>query len=229
MDNMIFQPDYLRHESIYSANPTASGWNSMVVDREILAYAGELLHQAQVAPPASILELGCGMGNLAIPLAGAGFRVVGIDISATAIHVASQRSLGARSNVSFRVGNVISIEAYQDLGTFDCILDGLCWHCIVGQDRKTLLGLVRKVLKPGGSFLVITMCGNPRSSRLLAHFDLASRYIVDGRIAERYLGLPQDLAEELREAGFEIAYHRLVSGNSETGDQDMFLAVTIAC
>jgi len=225
MGNMTYRPDYLRHESIYAAHPTASGWNAAAVDKEIFSYADELLHHAQVTPPASILELGCGMGNLAIPLTCAGYQVVGIDISATAIEVATQRNLVAGGRASFRIGNVTSIEAYRDTEAFDCILDGLCWHCIIGQDRNALLGFVRKALKPKGCFLVITMCGNPRSSRLLAHFDPVSRYITDGRIAERYLGQPQDLEEELSTAGFNVAYQRLVLGNSETGDQDMLLAV----
>jgi len=225
MGNMMFQPDYLRHEFIYSANPTASGWNSTAVDQEILSYVDELLNQSQIVPPARILEIGCGMGNLTIPLARAGFRVMGIDISATAIGVAVQRALIAEGRASFRIGNITSVEAYRGLEAFDCILDGLCWHCIIGQDRKTFLRSVQNVLKPNGCFLVITMCGNPRSLRLLAHFDPLSRYITDGRVAERYLGLPQDLAEELNEAGFKIAYHRLVAGSNETGDQDMFLAV----
>lgn len=225
MDNMAFQPDYLRHESIYATHPNASGWNDPAVDKEIFSYVDELLHHAQVTPPASILELGCGMGNLAIPLACIGFRVVGIDISATAIKVATQRNIVAGDHASFKIGNVTSAEAYRDMEAFDCVLDGLCWHCIIGQDRKILLGFVRKAIKPKGCFLVITMCGNPRSSRLLAHFDPVSRYISDGHVAERYLGQPEDLKEELRAAGFNVAYQQLVHGNSETGDQDMFLAV----
>lgn len=225
MSNTAFQPDYLRHEFIYAAHPTAPGWNDEVVDKEIFSYVDELLYHAQVTPPASILELGCGMGNLAIPLAGAGFRVVGIDISATAIEVARQRNLAAGGRASFRVGNVTSLEAYRDAEAFDCILDGLCWHCIIGQDREALLGMVRNALKPNGCFLVITMCGNPRGQRLLACFDPVSRYITDGQIAERYLGQPQYLENELSTAGFNVAYQRLVLGNSETGDQDMFLAV----
>jgi 2-polyprenyl-3-methyl-5-hydroxy-6-metoxy-1,4-benzoquinol methylase len=229
MDNIAFQPDYLRHEFIYAANPTVSGWNKAEVDQEILSYVDELLHQAQVIPPARILELGCGMGNLAIPLARAGFQMVGIDISATAIEIATQRALVAAGHVCFRLGNVISSEAYHDSETFDCILDGLCWHCIIGQDRKALLACVRKALKPEGCFLIITMCGDPRSPQLQTRFDPRSRYIISGRVAERYLGRPQDLVEELREAGFEIAYHRSVIGNSETGNQDMFLAVTRIC
>lgn len=225
MGDSMLPPDYLRHEAVYAANPTATGWNDAAVDREIRAYVDELLQQAQVVPPASILELGCGMGNLAIPLAGVGFQVVGIDISATAIAAATQRALAAGGSASFRVGDVTTEAAYQGLGTFNCILDGLCWHCIIGQDRAAFLGFVRNALKPAGCFLVMTMCGEPRAARLKARFDPASRTITDGHIAERYLGQPHELQEELRAAGFDLAYHRLVSGNSDSGDQDMLLAV----
>jgi 2-polyprenyl-3-methyl-5-hydroxy-6-metoxy-1,4-benzoquinol methylase len=229
MDNTMFQPDYLRHEYIYAAHPTSSGWNDAVIDQEILSYVDELLHQAQVVPPASILELGCGMGNLAIPLTCAGFQVMGIDISETAIEVAARRALVAGRGASFRVGNVTSTEAYRDLEVFDCILDGLCWHCIIGQDRQTLLGLVRNALKPAGCFLVMTMCGDPLSSQLITRFDPVSRYITDGHVAERYLGRSQDLEAELSTAGFEVVYRRLVNGNNESGDQNMFLAVARVC
>ena len=35
----------------------------------------------------------------------------------------------------------------------------------------------------------------------------------------------QDLAEELRLAGFITTYQRMANGDDETGDQDMFIAV----
>lgn len=228
MGNRTFQADYGRHEYIYAAHPNASGWNDATVDQEILTYVRELLDQAQLLAPASLLELGCGMGNLALPLAEAGFRVVGIDISATAIEVATQRALGLKDRVSFRVGDVTCTEAYGGLEAFDCILDGLCWHCIIGLDRRVFLNLVRNALKPQGCLLLITMCGEPRSARLQTRFDSTSRLITNGCIAERYLGQPQDLEAELNDAGFDITYRRLVAGNNHSGDQDMFLAVAKA-
>lgn len=225
MENDVLRADYLLHEQIYAAKPTASGWNEADVDQEIFSYVEELLSHAQVIAPAALLEIGCGMGNLALPLAHAGFRVTGIDIAATAIARAVQKAQVVGLDAHFRVGNVILSEAYRGLPAFDCVLDGLCWHCIIGQDRPAFLRCVSNALKPGGCFLVMTMCGNPRSPRLQALFDPASRYITNGHLARRYLGMPQDLEAELGNAGFEIIYHRFVDGNSVSGDQDMFLAV----
>ena len=227
MANMQLRSDYLHHEHIYAANPAASGWNLPSVDREILAYVEELLHEARVLPPARILELGCGMGNLAIPLACSGFEVVGIDISMTAIAAANKRAVAAGSSARFKVGDITSAQAYSSSEKFNCVVDGLCWHCIVGEDRRMMLDLVRHVLEPNGSFLVITMCGDPCGSKLRDRFDPRSRCITDGDVAQRYLGQPEELSLELSEAGFQVIYHRIVDGNPISEDQDMLLAVAI--
>ncbi len=221
----MLQPDYLRHEYIYAEHPTATGWNDVEIDQQILSYVHELIQQAHVVPPATLLELGCGMGNLTLPLARAGFQMVGIDISTTAIEVARERASFNECEGRFLVGDVTSAETYRSLEKVDCVLDGLCLHCIIGLDRHALLGFVREVLKPGGSFLVITMCGDPRGSRLSTRFDPASRYVIDGQIAERYLGQPHMLRKELQDAGFEVRYQRLVDGDTIAGNQDMLLIV----
>lgn len=225
MDNESPRSDYIRHESVYATNPNATGWNDLDVDAKVLAFVDEIARASQIAPPARILELGCGMGNLAIPLARAGFEMMGIDISPTAIAAAAQRALSEKVNATFRVGNVVSADVYSDLGVFEAILDGLCWHCIIGRDRDAFLALIRKALAPHGCFLVMTMCGDPRGPQMKARFDPVSRYTTDGRVADRYLGQPADLERELREASFAIEYQRVIAGSDETGAQDMFLAV----
>lgn len=229
MEHDLLRADYPRHELIYAANPCAFGWNEAAVDREIFSYVEELLFHAGVTAPATILEVGCGMGNLTIPLGRAGFDMIGIDISPTAIEKATQRALLVGLHMCFRVGNVILRETYRELAELDCVLDGLCWHCLIGQDRQIFLNCVRNALKPQGFFLVITMCGDPRSARLQALFDPISRCIISGSVAERYLGMPWDLETELSNAGLVVIYHRLVEGNTVPGDQDLFLAVTRRC
>lgn len=224
MDRNMFQPEYTRHEYIYAAHPAASGWNEPAVDAQIGSYAAELLAQAGLAPPARLLEIGCGMGNLTLPLAAAGFHLLGIDISTTAIEVARQRALHLRDRVEFLADDVTSALTYRGLEPFAGILDGLCWHCIIGADRQRFLEIARQLLKPQGSFLVISMCQDPRSPRLRTHFDASSRQIVQSQIAERYLGQPADLEAELTGAGFMLTYRRLIAGSDDSGNQDMFLA-----
>ena len=153
-------------------------------------------------------------------------HVAGIDVSATAITAAAERAraTGAAADV-FQVGDVTRPHSLRGLGEFDCVIDGLCWHCIHRRSRSRLLTMVRGVLRPAGCFLAVTMFGDPRSAILRNRFDPATRLIVSGDIAQRHLGEAEALLTELRAAGFEIAYERRVAGRDDTGDQDMLLAV----
>jgi SAM-dependent methyltransferase len=220
--------NYLEYEFLYSAKRNESGWNTPLVDAEISSHIVELLREAQLHAPATVLELGCGMGNLTIPLSDRGFKVTGLDISPTAV-AAAQKILRARGNSPrYIVADITSSEAYRDLPLFDCVVDSLCLHCIIGQDRQTVLAHVRKVLRPGGFFLVLTMCGDPRSNALRSHFDARSRCTCHGSVADRYLGRAPQILEEVKEAGFRIKYHRVVDGSDESGDQDMLIAIAVS-
>lgn len=225
---MRYRADYTRHEYIYAARPEATGWNTPETDQQALAWARELLARARLAPPARILELGCGMGALALGLALEGFRVAGADISPTAIAAARRRAAALGIDGHFAVGDITApswrVGPFAT-GAFDAVLDGLCWHCMIGSDRATFLRAARGALQPGGALLVMTMCGDPRSARLAQRFDPVSRYVTDGEVAERYLGLAASLRAELARAGFAHRYERVEEGDDATGDQDMYLAV----
>jgi len=54
--------------------------------------------------PASVLEVGCGMGTLAIKLAQAGFEVTGLDVSTVALLYANQRATEAGLNINWKAG-----------------------------------------------------------------------------------------------------------------------------
>lgn len=214
--------DYLHHESIYRERRTASGWNVAAVDLEVLSYMRELLTAAAVISPARILELGCGMGNLSIPLSASGYRVVGIDVAPTAISVARERAAAAGSRAEFHVADLTKCNPFIETADFDCVVDGLCLHCIIGADRGALLRLVRAALKPTGWFLVITMCGDPRSRALRSRFDPASRCVLTGRTPVRYMARPDEILLAMTMAGFDIRYSRIQRGDAE--NEDMLLA-----
>lgn len=149
-----------------------------------------------------LLEIGCGAGNLAVWLAEKGYEVYGVDISPTAVQWAQQRAQGQGVKVNFAVGDVCDLRDYQD-GFFDFVLDGHCLHCIIGGDRERLLKSVRRVLKLGGYFLVSTMC-DPVDTTAIQGFDPESRCTICNGIASRYVGLPDDIIQEIDNSGFEV-------------------------
>lgn len=151
-----------------------------------------------------MLELGCGAGDLSLFLAEAGYEAHGVDIAPSAIDWAREKAVTRGLQANFRVGSVLELSAFQD-GYFDLVLDGYCFHCIIGPDRARFLASAMRVLKPGAVLHLATMCGEVTSGTLRAKLDPESRCVVDqDGVATRYIGLPKDILDEVRTAGFRV-------------------------
>ena len=120
------------------------------------------------------------------------------------------------------MGDVLDLQDYPD-DFFDVILDGHCFHCIIGEDRKRFLANARRVLKPGGCFFVDTMCGEITNEEVKKHFDPQSRcYIIKDEIAFCYVGFPEDILDEIRKANFHIL-HWEIKVRKDHDEQDDLL------
>lgn len=91
-----------------------------------------------------ILELGVGTGRIAVPVAAAGVRVVGVDISAAMLGVARRRGLTALLR-----GDAARLPCAA--GVFDAVLLVHVLH-LVPQWRAALADIVAS-LRPGGLLL----------------------------------------------------------------------------
>ena len=58
------------------------------------------LAQAQVAS-GSVLEIGCGTGRVTIPLASAGFDIIGLDVSGSMLEEARRKAEGQGLSISW--------------------------------------------------------------------------------------------------------------------------------
>jgi len=189
---------------------------------------------APALPPAGpdssprVLEIGCGAGNLSILLAQRGYCVTGVDIAATGIDWANGRARESGTNALFRVDNVVALSSCGD-AVFDAVVDGHCLHCIIGDDRARCLAAVRRVLKPGGVFVVLSMCGEVRDEKRLGQFDPVTRVlVVDGR-PTRYIGSADAIVAEVRRAGLDIDMVRIKARSSITEQDDLVIAATRPC
>ena len=117
----------------------------------------DVLDQDWAPKEGRYLELGCGTGPITRWFSQKGYQAVGVDISATAIEMAKEQSEG--TDIVFRKCDVVS----GPLGrrkTYSLILDGRCLHCLTEpDDRAALLRRVRTLLKRGGVFVILSMCG----------------------------------------------------------------------
>ena len=156
------------------------------------------------------LELGCGAGNITLFMAEKGFEAYGIDIIPEAITWAEEKMRESPASADFRVGNVVDLKPYSD-GFFDFVFDGETLHCIIGQDRKTCLASVFRVLKRGGPFHVGANLVNEKVSKRVGldsscYFDPQSRCLYHNGVPYYYLSREKEFLKEIREAGFQIVH-----------------------
>ena len=100
--------------------------------------------------PGRVLELGCGHGRNATYLASLGCDVDAVDLSASAIEWARERAKLAGAPVSFQRCSIF--DATFTAGSYDLVYDAGCFHHLAPHRRKDYAELVRRALKPGGSY-----------------------------------------------------------------------------
>lgn len=213
----MWRTNYLGHDKQYQKLRTEGkpGWSSEEDIREMLAFVETTIRKEGLQSSGRLLELGCGDGGLSLLLARMGFEVSGIDIAPTAIAWAKDKAQAQALNPDFRIGNVLDLPYPDDF--FDLVVDGHCFHCIIGKDRERFLSQALRVTRPGGLFLVMTMC-NEVSENFRTHFDPVTRCLVKEGVAGRYIGRSEDILREITEAGFRVKSSAVTVDPSHQGD-----------
>lgn len=100
------------------------------------------------APVRRVLDLGCGTGGHAAPLAERGYAVVGVDRSPDMLERARQRSSAAR----FVLADITTVEVSE---TFDAVLMmfAVLGYQVSNADALAALRSARRHLTPGGLLL----------------------------------------------------------------------------
>ncbi|HEX4704941.1 MAG TPA: class I SAM-dependent methyltransferase [Pseudonocardiaceae bacterium] len=95
----------------------------------------------------AVLDVGCGLGENAIFLAGRGYRVTAVDASPVAIEKSQQRAAELGVDVEFAVADATSLDGYA--GRFDSVLDSACYHCLDTEQRHSYAAALHRATKPG--------------------------------------------------------------------------------
>jgi SAM-dependent methyltransferase len=112
----------------------------------------ELIEFIDSHPPGRALDLGCGTGTNVIYLARHGWQVTGIDFARRAVHLALRKVRQLGLIADFRLGDVTHLDGL--IGSYDLILDIGCLHNLDDPGRQAYLHHVKRLLAPGGTFLV---------------------------------------------------------------------------
>ena len=156
----------------------------------------ELIRQAQIQPGQQVLDLGCGTATLTVMVKQAhpDADVVGLDGDPEVLRIGRVKAE--------KVGVVLTLEQgmayelpYPD-ASYDRVLSSLMFHHLTTQDKQRAIKEVFRVLRPGGSFLIVDF-GRPQGtwSRLIS--PVMARL---EEVSDNHQGL---LFTMLRLAGFE--------------------------
>ncbi len=102
---------------------------------------------------ARVLEVAPGPGYFAVELARLGARVTGLDISRTAVRIASEKAKQANVNVDFRHGDVVAMPFVA--GAFDVLVCQAAFKNFAQPGRA--LAEMHRVLRPGGVAIIEDM------------------------------------------------------------------------
>ena len=128
----------------------------------------------------SVLDIGCGTGTLAIAAServGSHGKAHGIDASPEMIEHARNKGAKAKSAATFTEATVEELP-FSD-ADFDTVLCTMMLHHIPRAAREQCMREMRRVLKPGGSALVVEFGGDGTSviERLHRHGALTQNYV----------------------------------------------------
>lgn len=154
------------------------------------AYTGWVLSQAP-ARAGRVLDIGCGAGDLCAALSPRSEYVLGVDLSPGML-AAARRKYGGRSNIEFRLGDILEIDL--PASGFDLIVSMAALHHV--PLRPALARIVRW-LEPGGMLLIVDL------RRSIGFTNRALEAILD---AVLQIGRPGALRALWREHGARDRY-----------------------
>jgi cyclopropane fatty-acyl-phospholipid synthase-like methyltransferase len=158
----------------------------------------EILRMLQPGPEDSILDIGCGAGEHAIPLAALAREVVGIDRSFSGIRRALEGSIQQRkSDLFFAVGDARALPlaafCFDKVAAIDFV------EHVVDSVLERAFAEVYRVLRPNGMFAIYTPCATHYVERLKSRNLLLRQ--IPGHVAVRG---PEAYVRMLDAAGFAV-------------------------
>ena len=113
----------------------------------------ELVESGKVQPCRAI-DLGCGVGNYAMYLAGKGFEVTGADISPKAIAIAKENANKKDLTCNFLVADIVT-EFDKVKQKWDFAYDWGVLHHILPEQRQQYVRNVHQIINPKGKYLSV--------------------------------------------------------------------------
>jgi SAM-dependent methyltransferase len=133
------------------------------------------------------LDLGTGPATQSVLLAKRGFKVIGSDLSESAVNRA-RNVYADEKNVNFIVDDILNSKLREN--DFDYVFDRGCFHVLLPADRQTYISKIKQILKDNG--IVFLKCFSDKEPRQEGPYkfsqdgirDLFSKYFMIDSIKE---------------------------------------------
>lgn len=166
----------------------------------------EVVRSLGVSPPLRVLDLGCGDGTTAVPLAMLGADVVGIDIARNLVEAGNKRAAErGLERLKFQEGDACSLEGIGD-NSFDLTLS--VFGAMFAPKPFDVAKEMVRVTRPGGHIVMGNWIPNDSTSFVSELLKISSAFTpsppegfvspmtwgVDSHIIERFgqAGVPQE-------------------------------------
>lgn len=196
---------------------TAEGWDAARYDEDqsfVAEYGTPLLDLLDPAPGETVLDLGCGTGDLTASVAdriGQEGRAVGVDRAPSMIRRARDRHPAA----TFVRADLRSLP----IADADAALSNAALHWVPAADQDRVLDGVADVLRPGSRF-VAELGGTGNVASVVAAANDARREHGHEPADPWYFPSVGEYATRLERAGFEVRLARLFDRPTELDGED---------
>ena len=186
------------------ANPNKALWEKgdFTAIAAFMRQSGEALVQSfEITPPLRVLDLGCGDGTTALPLARAGADVMGIDIARNLVEAGNKRAAAAGlTRLKFQEGDACNLEGVTDR-SFDLVVS--IFGAMFAPKPFDVAKEMVRVTKPGGRIVMGNWIpGDPTFvSQLLKISSAFTPPPPEGFISPMTWGVESNIVERFGKAG----------------------------
>jgi 2-polyprenyl-6-hydroxyphenyl methylase / 3-demethylubiquinone-9 3-methyltransferase len=171
------------------------------VRRELLASFGCDARALRPFEGLRLLDIGCGGGLVAEPMARLGFAVTGIDAAAPAIDVAREHAAASGLAIDYRFATAEQIVAAGE--RFDAVLALEILEHVA--DREAFFAAIGALVRPGGAFIGATL---NRTAQSFALAIIGAEYLLGwlprGTHDWNRFVRPSEFVRGLRRHGFTV-------------------------
>ncbi|AVH69526.1 class I SAM-dependent methyltransferase [Nostoc sp. 'Lobaria pulmonaria (5183) cyanobiont'] len=181
---------------------TSNNWDTSLYEDKhafVWQYGEDLLKLLNPQPRESILDLGCGTGQLTEKIAQAGAEVMGVDSAPAMIEKAKENY----PHIRFDVADATNFQVKQP---FDAVFSNAVLHWVKQADSA--IGSIHQALKPGGRFVAeFGGRGNVKAITTALYSALESIGIPQAQVENPwYYPSIGEYSSLLEQQGFDVIY-----------------------